>query len=513
MARLDLIGGAYFSRSVIANAQRCINLFPERNRKDAAAQITHYQRPGLRLLAAAPALAGGGNRPGRGIWRASNGDGYCCIGQVIYAIAADWSLTALGNLDADGAILVSAADNGIDMVVGDGSQFGYQITLKNQANPALKYNVMTRINDPTQIFAGTIKWDYLDTFLLWALPNSQQFGSTLSNEVTFDPTYTAAKTGYPDLLKTIYVNKREIFLLGNVKTEIWYDAGNPLFPFAVLPGAYVEHGCIAPYSVASADTSVFWLSQDLQGVGLVLQQRSYNTSLISNHAISFAIRKIIAAGADISDAIAYTYTQDGHVFYVLTFISGDQTWVFDESMKDPELAWAQRGWTDANGVLHRERIQSHAFINGTNVGIDWENGAIYALDPDYYFDDVAGLACPIQYTRTFPQMLVADGPSGPMLIDGQGVQLQKFTLDFEGGCGPINPNGLSAQVSLRWSGDRGKTYGNAVLQSTGVPGKYETQPMWESLGLYRYPVFEISYSSAGPAAVNSAWVKAKVATQ
>jgi len=500
MARLDLIGGAYYGRSVLSGAMRCVNLFPEKNRKDATSPVSHYQRPGLRALSASAVAA-----PGRGIWRASNGNGYCVIGQNLYSIGANWALSAIGTFVFSGATVVSAADNGTTMVIGDGTGVGYQVTLAT--------NAFSLITDPTNIFAGTYQWQYLDTFLLWTLPNSQLFGSSLSNEVVFDPTYVAGKTGYPDKLKTIFVNKRILYLLGDLKSEVWYDAGNSLFPFAILPGAYIEHGIAAIRSVASADTSVFWLAQNLQGIGLILRQKTYETKVISNHAISFAIRQMIANGADVSDAVAYTYTQDGHLFYVITFISGDQTWVYDDAIGDPELAWHQRGWTDSDGVLHRERLIQAAYINGTNVGIDWQNGTIYALDPNYYFDQVTGIAGAINYTRTFPQVWMLDGPNGPVDASGHGMQLTKFTLDLECGNGPIDINGLPASVSLRYSRDRGKTFSASVLQSAGQPGQYETQPKWGPLGFSRFPVFEVNYSFAGQATLNCAWLDGKVATQ
>jgi hypothetical protein len=73
MARLALVGGSYQARSIIANAQRCINLFPEKNAGAAPVPLTHYQRPGLRpLLANAPVVA-----PVRNIYKASNETGYC----------------------------------------------------------------------------------------------------------------------------------------------------------------------------------------------------------------------------------------------------------------------------------------------------------------------------------------------------------------------------------------------------------------------------------------------------
>ncbi len=49
--RVPLISGAYEARSIIANAQRCINLYQEKNQEDSPVPVTHYLTPGLILMA------------------------------------------------------------------------------------------------------------------------------------------------------------------------------------------------------------------------------------------------------------------------------------------------------------------------------------------------------------------------------------------------------------------------------------------------------------------------------
>jgi hypothetical protein len=494
--RLPIIGGAYATRSVIGSNYRSINLFPEENRKDGPPTWTLYQRPGYRQLAP------GQGAVGRGVYRASNGNGYAVIGQGVYSISPAWVLTQIGQLNTPGSNLVSMIDNGVTLLLVDASTFGYEITLNT--------NAFSLVVDPTGIFTGALKVDYIDGFVLWNLIGSPGFGSTLDNEISFDATFTAAKNGYPDLLQTLLVNNRQILLFGTLKSEIWYDAGGTLFPFAELPGAYIEHGCLAPYSVACYDNSAFWLGQDLYGRGFVFRQRGYKTTTISSPALSFAIRKMAKAGADLSDAIGYCYVDDGHVFYVLTFVSGDQTWVFDDLIGDPMAAWHQRSWSDANGVLHRERAISHAFLNGKNVVQDWESGALYELDPDHYFDDVAGVSGPVSYIRGLPVPYQGLGLQGPQLLDGETLVLNHFVADMECGEGPLDINGLPPSVSLRVSSDRGKTFDQTVLQSNGKPGQYETSPKWGPLGLKRFPMLEVEYSFAGPAALNGGWLNATV---
>jgi hypothetical protein len=445
------------------------------------------------------------------------------IGQTLFAVNIDtqtkvWSLQTLGQLQAYLPVPATMIDNRNLLFVGDGTPFGYNVTL-GSSTPTQEF---AAFND--EAFSGTIKFDYLDTFVLWIVIGTNQFRSSLSNSgPPFDPTYIAAKTSYPDNLQTLIVNNTEMLLLGKKKSEIWYDAGNPLFPFAKLPGSYIEHGCVAPFSAASTDISVFWLGQDLQGQGVVFRRRGYETTRISNHAIEFQLRQIYNQGGSISDAIGFTFQFDGHSFYFLTFPSGDQTWVFDDSIQDPLLAWHQEAWTDpATGLMHRHRANCFAYVgfqtgclpgleSGQLVMGDWENGTIYAVDPDVYTDTLAPAASagPISFVRTFPHLMIGLDPTGkPVSGEGHMIRHKKFQCDLEVGMAQTN-----TKISLRWSDTRGRSWGNALLQSSGELGEYTTRPFWQNLGQAMDRVYEVEYSIPAPAALVGGWVDGEVLTK
>ena len=121
--RLPLIEGAYTARSVIADAQRAVNLYPEKNPKDSLVPFTHYNAPGLTALNTPPTA-----NPGRGLYWANNDALYGVIGNTLYAIGGppSWTFTALGSTTF-GAPIVSMADNGTTLVLVDGTPNGYQV--------------------------------------------------------------------------------------------------------------------------------------------------------------------------------------------------------------------------------------------------------------------------------------------------------------------------------------------------------------------------------------------------
>ncbi len=477
MTKVPLIEGAYTARGVIASAQRCVNLYQETNPKDADEPVTHYPTPGLSLRGTPPV-------PGvaRGLYRATNGGLYYCVGRNLYYVSPTWHFTLLGSIVGNNTP-VAMLDNGIDLVLVDGTPKGYTVGLLTGA-----FAQITDVN-----FLGSSSLGYLDTFMLFNQPDTKNFYSTLSNVLTFNPVYIAAKTGFPDKLQGLTVGHREIVLVGQLTGEIWYNAGNANFPFAITPGTFIELGTPAKYSIARHGIETFWVTQDKDGQRFAVSvsaQGNYQPQRISTFAIETAWQKY----GTVSDIIAFTYQQGGHIFYVVNFPSEDKTWVFDQSVG----LWHERAWIDSNGEEHRWRANCSYSAYGKNLVGDWETGNLYELDLETFTDN----GDPVVRRRGFPHLT----------NDGMRVVYTSFTADIECGNNTGLVDGstsfLPPELSLRWSDTRGKSWGNPVKQSLGSAGQYLTQPQWARLGLARDRVFELFWSTPELAALNGAYIDA-----
>lgn len=482
MTRIPLLGGAYEARSVIASAQRCINLYPEINPKSAQTPepVTHYQTPGLNLL-----IQGDGISAVRATYRASNGSLYRVVGGHVYYVNSAFNEVLLGSLSTS-TTPVSIKDNGLVIVIVDGGNDGYVIDMVSH-----NYGQINGLN-----FYGATTVDYVDTFIVFNRPGTAQMYITVSNATysmfldgsAFDPLDIAAKTGFPDPIAGIIVMHREIWLIGELTTEIWFLSGAPDFPFQPQPGAFIEHGTVAPYSIVKQDLSVYWVSQDLQGQAIVMRGASYQALRISTHAIENTISKY----TDISDCTAYSYQQEGHTFIVFNFPSANKTWVYDQATEQ----WHERAYTDNDGNLNRSRVNCVANAYGKIVAGDWQNGNLYELDLDTYTDN----GQPISRIRSFPVML----------NEAKRITYNMFIADMEVGEDDASIDGTTSinppVVSLRWSNDRGKTWGNRIQQSLGSAGEYGTCLQWQRTGQARYRVFELSWSAPCKTALNGAFV-------
>lgn len=472
MAKVPLTLGAYSAKGLVAEAQRCINLYAEKNPGDSPFPFTNYITPGLTLLAAATPFSGSG---WRGIYYASNNQLYGVCGDTLYAIDSNWNLTSLGVLPSASGV-VSMVDNANFLVIVDGSAEGWTVDLTD--------NTFSPIT--AAAFAGGNNVQFMDGYLILNVPGSQQWYISVANEINFDATMFASKTGFSDKLIGLQVAKRYIYLLGAETTEIWFDAGDTPFPMDRLPGTFIQHGCASANSIASMDGEIYWLSQSPQGHAIVCKTQGFNASQIS----TFAIDNEIQDYPDLHKAIGFVYQFEGHFFYVLTFPDSDVTWQFDLSTRQ----WNQLAWCDNNGNLHRHRANCYALAYDSPVVGDWENGNLYLWDKNAFTDN----GQPIARIRSFPHGV--DDSCNRIIY-------QEFIANFEVGQGA--GAGAPTPVFLRWSDTRGYSWGNAVQRSLGLEGEYLTSVQWRRLGMARDRVFELSWSAPCKTALLGAWVDAR----
>lgn len=383
MPRLALTGGAYQARSVIASAQRSLNLVAEPVPQSTGepTQWAHYPTPGLVTLGTLPQ----GNI--RALKQTTTGAIYAVAGSGVYLVdPTAWTGTLLGSITAGKHTPVSMSDNGNTLVIVDGTAGGWTVDLAS--------NAFAAISDTA--FYGADRVEFLDTFFIFNKPGTPQFYWSGSLATTFDPLDFINKEGFSDLLITLAVAKLEIWLLGQRTTEIYFNVGQQDtagLQFQRQPGVFVDHGCAAKYSVATYDDAIYWLSYDRAGQGIVMQGQNYQPKRISTYALEAEFTQF----ARIDDAIGMVYSLGGHAFYVLTFPTADTTIVYDITTGQ----WHEWKWIDTNGVEHRHRANCMYFINNMVMCGDWQNGNLYRVDPNAYTD--AGQ--PIKRQRSFPHLV------------------------------------------------------------------------------------------------------------
>jgi hypothetical protein len=346
-------------------------------------------------------------------------------------------------------------------------------------------NTLTQVTD--EVFQGAGSCGFIDGYIVFSQPGTQIFWITNIYSTVINPLGFASAEGAPDNLITLLVDHREIWLFSDIHTEVWYDSGNANFPFAAIQGAFISHGIAAAKSAVRLDNTTFWIGNDEFGQGVVLRANGYAPLRVSNFAIEQAMQRY----PTIADAVAWTYQQDGHSFYVINFPSGDATWAYDAASG----MWHERAYLGTlainDGQLHRGRANTHSFAFGRHIVGDWQTGYLYQLTPAAYDDD----GRQIQRLRRAPY------------IDNElrRIFFAQFQLDLEVGQGnpgavePVAPPAepVDPQISLRWSDDGGYTWSGYKTISMGVSGQYRKRVVWRRLGYARSRTFEVSTGQHG----------------
>jgi len=454
--KTPILGSSYVARSVNAADNRLVNLFPEIVPEAGKEPAFLNRAPGLKLEVAV------GNGPIRGLW-VLGGNLYVVSSSQLYKVTPAYAVTLIGSVTGTGP--VSIADNGTQLFVAcNGPSYIYNSLT----------NVFQQITDPD--FPGAVTVGYLDGYFVFNEPNSQKIWVTSLLEGTqVDPLDFASAEGSPDGVVGIIVDHGQLWVYGTNSIEVWYNSGNADFPFSRIQGAFNELGCAAAYSLAKMDNGLFWLGKDARGQGMVYRANGYSGQRISTHAIEWHIQQY----GDLSDAIGYTYQQDGHSFYVLIFPSADTTWVYDVATQ----AWHERAGF-ANGDFTRHRSNCQAFFNNKVLVGDYQNANVYSFDLDDYSDNGS-----IQkWLRSWRAL-----PTGQNNL--KRTAHHSLQLDCESGTGLNLGQGSDPEVMLRWSDDGGHTWSNEHWVSIGKIGEYYRRAIWRRLGMtlkLRDRVYEVS---------------------
>lgn len=450
MPRLPWALQSYKHRNLPVSAQQIINLFPEQEPRDAAAPVVLLPTPGVSLFTTLP------TGPMRGRW-VLGAVQYCVSGGFLYEVNVAGTVTNRGAIPGTGAVDID--DNGTQMgiVVPDTGQMFYY-------TPAT--TTLAQVTDAD--FLGAVSIACLGGYTICARPDSNVFAwSSVGDMSAWDALDFASADGASDnIVRGKRVNE-QLWLFGERTTEVWATTGNADSAFQRINGAFIERGSSARFSLATRLSVPYWLGDDR----VVYRGDGTTPTRISTHAIEQAI----AGYADVSDARAWIYEQEGHTFYCLTFPTGGDTWVYDATSQ----AWHEReSEPSAYGGCWR-CVDAGAFA-GAVISGDLTDGRLYVIDPTIY-------------TESGDEIIrVATG--APFINEGKRLYFSCVEAVMQTGVGIPSGQGSDPQVWLAFSDDGGRTWSNQIQAAMGKIGQHRVRVRFQRLGQARDRVFRLSWS-------------------
>ncbi len=454
-------GGTYESKSSNVADDRCINLYPELIETKEGKRIgAFYSTPGQQYQATIIQSSGDVVGPVRGMHTITRQNVQVIVsGNRVVTRTMNGAQTLIGHLNTSSGP-VSIIDNGTQFLVVD----GYQGWCWNGASW-----VLTPLVQPVVAV-------YQDGFGLANSYNTQQFyQSNLNDLSTWDPLNYSSADADPSPIIGMASLFRQIWIFKTTSTEIWNNAGLNGFAFQRMQGAFIEKGCVAPYSVSDCGGErVLWLGQDARGAVSVFINNGYSAQRISTHAIDYQLLNYInASQAGVTDAIAFSYNQAGHTFYVLTFPSGNATWVYDFTTK----LWHERGQF-LNGKYGRWNPSGYSYFNSLHYVGSGTIPAIAALNIDYPSDDLNGSPGSVQGAKRWMRRWRAT--SQPVNAP---TRFESVKIDMETGI--KTPVYAGSNMILKWSDDGGHNFANPHIQSMGNIGQTSQRVIFRRIGSTR----------------------------
>lgn len=378
MSRIGFCGPTYQAQSLNADAQECINLYPEQDESGAAkSQWQMYQCPGLSLFS----ILAEQNRS-NGSYQA-NGRCFAVAGSNLYEILANGTNAVLGAVGNDGNAVTICNSQIHLLVCSAGKMYVYNLQTSTFTGPvggALGVNIALV--------------SYSDGFFFALQVSSQTvYASGALDATSWDAGTFATVSVFPDEVTGMIVSQRELYLMGGTKGVAYADAGQSPFPFSPDLGSYIEQGIGAPYSLVRLDNTILWLGQTDRGNMIAWRLNGQRPQRISTYAQENAWNGYAVN----SDAVGWTYEDRGHAFWHIWFPTENTSWRYDVSSG----LWHKALYSNPTTGNYEAHLGcSHVFVFGQHLVFDRRDGNVYVMNINTPDDD----GIPIQRLRRAPHI-------------------------------------------------------------------------------------------------------------
>lgn len=467
--QVPLTTGAYTGRSKDSAYEQLINLYPEKvETEQGKVKYILVGTPGTAPAFPAVALTG----VCRGMYTASTGTLYAVVGDGLYIIP-DVELQPAIKIGTiiNGASSVNMVDDGRYLSIADGSEL-YVLTM---ATPELGFatplNSIARPNSVAFIGGHTLcNNTWKDPAVAFPPTNNLVYYSELYNSTNWSATGVGANffsaEGNVDAVVNIKRTGDSIFLFGSRSYEVHMLSGNDDKPFSRVGGSLTDIGCYAYASPAVIGENVFWLGITAHGGLSVYMNQGYDAVRISNSGLEYILGTI-----DCSDAIGWTYEQEGHRFYILTMRGTGFTYAYDMSTASWFRIASRIKNTDTYTVW--EPIFATSRGSTTYVGSNLTSD-IMKLSSLYYTESDGR---PIKREWTYPFIW----------NDLLNVRHVTFEVMMECGVGLVdnNADGYNPQIMMTYSDNGARTWSIERTKPIGKVGEYKNRVRWNRLGMSR----------------------------
>lgn len=303
---------------------------------------------------------------------------------------------------------------------------------------------------------------WLDGYLLAIDGTNKVYFSNLADSLSWEALDFFSAEGNADNNKAMFIWNREIYLFGANSIEVWENVGST--PFARIQGAFIETGTIAPYGIAFAENSFYFIDNNRRFV-------EFNGRTVREIKSSYT--KEIEELSSVSDCKAFKIEVSGRPFILFQFPSAQRSFVYDYAKEE----WHEWGkWVGPGETYTPVDVNAYAWCPdwGIHLAGAINDSVIHRMDPSYVTDNgdlirILRVSGHINYGAN------------------EWKQCNSMTLRLK--TGHVS-NSTEPKFILRWNDDN-KGWSNEVEISLGEKGETEIIREIYPMGIYRTRQYEL----------------------
>lgn len=328
----------------------------------------------------------------------------------------------------------------------------------------------------------------------------------------------------PDFAKAairIPSHGNNLLVMGTSVCEIWTNVQG-LQIYQRQSSVNIDYGVASVSTIAASDNMIVWLGINEKSSAAIMVMQGGQAKPLSTDGIDFLLSTVKFP----AQSTAMFYRQDGHVFYILTFINAEDNFSIMYDFKTEKFF----DLTDWDFTFHPARQM--AFFDNEIYFVSIKQGSLMKMDstidtisPDgVNFYDIPRIRKTDTYRMPASARYIVNR-IGWTMANGteQGVDSQfecsGFVLgEVSGGIMyteddvPILNEGGSCQlyqprIDFRFSKNGGFTYGNSVSYFFHATGVYKNQPHFDNLGEANQFTAQLRFWNSGNVQINDAFLE------
>jgi hypothetical protein len=356
------------------------------------------------------------------------------FGDKVFVVTSFLGSRLVGTLDSTSGPVHIAENFNSEIAIEDGRKiYIYNYVTTAFTKPAISF---------TPVFI-----DFQDGYFIATGNDGSWYLSALNDGNSWSALDKETLQTKADILQSAVVLDRQVWIMGQKASEIWYDQGlpPPLFPYVRENSLAIDYGALSRETIAEGFGMLVWLAKNEKSNPTIVFTNGGRPIHISTEGLDFKLAQL----TNPQDSVGFLFQQDGHIFYQLTFNTDNFSIVYDFNTK------MYYTLTNENGDRHIAK-QVVLFDNKLYF-TSFIDSKLYEMSTDLTTYD----------GETIPRSRITPHYRSPrndvFIVNRLNVQMEQGFSDPPG------------QIALSISKDDGVTYGADVTETLRRQGKRRGQ--------------------------------------